>query len=160
MESGKIIAAETSQFHEGYGEGVAHDHLSGGAAGWGEVVDAGFLGYGCIEDDGCLAGEGGLQITDHAYQGVTKVANKRQEHFDFGAISALADDHHNILWLDHAEISVYGVGGVEEYCGGACRVQRRYDLLCDDGAFSDAADHYAAFAGEHFLYRPFEGFIQ
>jgi hypothetical protein len=66
------------------------------------------------------------------------------------AVSPLLEIHRTqVVGPDHAEVAVNGVGGVQEKCGGAGRVERRGDFLGYDGAFADTGDYEAPGRGGH-----------
>lgn len=151
MEAGEVACGEVAAFDESHGEGVAHDELGGGGGGGCEVVGAGLVLDGGVEDDVGFMGEEGVGVADDSYETVAEVFDERHKDLDFGGVAGFGDADDDVARADHAEVAVDGVGGVEEEGRGAGGVEGRDYLDSDVGAFADTGDDNAAGGGKNGL---------
>ncbi len=141
VEAREVAGGEVAAFDECDGEGVAHDELGGGAGGGGEVVGAGFVLDGGVEDDVGLLGEEGVGVADDGDEWVAEVFDEGYEYLDFWGVAALGEADDDIAGLYHAEVAVDGVGGVHEEGRGAGAVEGGDDFGGDVGTFANTGNY-------------------
>ena len=141
VEACKVAGAEVAAFDEGHGQGVAHDELGGGAAGGCEVVGAGLVLHGGVEDDVGVVGEEGVGVAHHGDEFVAEAAEERDEDFNFGGVAAFGEAHDHVALLHHAEVAVDGVGGMHEEGRSAGAVEGGNDLGGDVCALSNTRNY-------------------
>lgn len=140
VEAGEVAGSEVATFDEGHREGVAHHQLCGGAGGGGQVVGAGFVLHGGVEDDVGLMGQEGVGVAHDGDEGVAEVLYQGYQYLDFWCVARLGDADDDIAGTHHTEVAVNGIGGMEEKRWCACRIQCRDNFLGDVGTFSDTCD--------------------
>ena len=141
MEACKVACGEVAAFDEGHREGVAHDELGGGGGGGSQVVGAGLVVDGGVEDDVSLMGQEGVGVAHDGDEGVAEILDEGHQHLDFRRVARLGDADDDVAGTHHSEVAVDGVGSMEEQGGSARGIQRGDYLLGDIGAFADARHH-------------------
>ena len=160
MELGEVLGGEATAFHERQGEGVAHDQLGGGAAGGGEVVGEALLFHGDVKQTVGLPGEVAVAVADDGHDGVAAELDQRHQHLDLRRLAAFREYHHHILFAEHAQVAVDGVGRMHEHGGGARGIHRGDDFLRDECALADARKDDVALAVQHQMDRAREILIE
>lgn len=141
----EIVGGKTTQFHQAYRYGIAHDELRRRTGSRREVDWVGFCIYRRIQDEVGVFGQERRRVARHRNKRVAKAFQDRYEHFDFRAVAAFgnADDH--ISRLYHAQISVNGFGCVQKHRWRSGGVHCGHDFLCNDGALADSGHDEPAF---------------
>ena len=73
---------------------------------------------------------------------------------DLFAFAAIGNGEHQVDFLDHAQVAVAGLGGMDEHGRRAGGCQRRGDLAADVAALAHAHDHDAAANTQYPLHCP------
>lgn len=144
MEGGEVLGAETFFEGDGDGEGVSKGEHGGGGRGGGKAHAAGLGGDAAIEGDVAGESEGGLGVAAEADERVAGALDGGEEAEDFFGFAAGGEGDYDVSLGQHAEVSVDGLGGVEEECGAACGAEGGGNFLGDDAAFAHAGDDDAA----------------
>src|SRR5262249_61494107 len=92
------------------------------------------------EGDVGLPGEGAVAVAGEADDGVGELADRAEDAEDFFALAAVRQDQGDVVGVDHAEVAVQRLGGVENIGPRAGRVERAGDLLADVSGLAGAGE--------------------
>ena len=140
VEVGEVLGGKSAVSREGKGEGVTKGEHDGGGGGGGEIVGAGLLGDGGVENVRCGVGEGGGGAAGEGDDPDFEAGERGKEGEEFGGFARSGERDEGVAMVEHAEVTVEGLGGVEEVSGGAGGAESGGDLLGDDAAFADTGE--------------------
>jgi len=141
----KISCAKTFHFHKANGQCIAHNYLGSSTAGGSQVIWTGLLRHSGVQYHISAFCQVALHITAHGNNFIFKVFNEGYQNLYFRAVPAFADDHNYIRLLNHTNIAVDGIRGMQKDGRRSCAIERRYNFLCNDRTFTYAAYNKPAF---------------
>src|SRR5205085_3691714 len=86
-------------------------------------------------------------------------AERAEQPDDLLAFAGVRQDHGDIIRVDHAQVAVHCLGGVEQVGAGAGGIQGADDLGRDVGRLADAGDADATAAGGEQVHGPDEAVV-
>ena len=127
-----------------------------GAAGGGQAIGHGLIGDTYVENKVGLLGKIRLGVAYHGHNAVASQLDEWHQHLDLGCLAALREHDHDIALADNTQVAMDGVGGMHEDSRRACRVQRRHNLLGDDGALTNTRENKIPLVLQQQLHRILE----
>ena len=99
-------------------------------------------------------------VAGQADEGQRQLPQRPEQADDLLALAAVRQDQGDVVGVDHAQVAVDRLGGVEDVGAGAGRVERAGDLLADVGRLAGAGDGDAAGAAVEEIDGLEEGIVQ
>lgn len=140
VEVGEVFGASATAGADVERECVAKRKHDGGGGGGGEVEGAGFDGDAGVEGDETGLGEAGGRGSAKGDERGAEAVKDGEKVKDLGGFSAGGEGQKDVARGDHADVSVDGLGRVEEVGWGSGRAKGGGHFAGDEAGFAYAGE--------------------
>ena len=145
----EVFCLEAACIQQSHRQCVTQSQLCGGTGRWGQVQGTCFFFNAAIQQDVSVPGQRGFGIAGHGNYGHLQTFEHRQNANQLLGFAAVGNSQHHVYRLDHAQVTMAGLSGVDKHCWRSGGGQSCSHFAADVTTFTHPHNYHTAPDFEH-----------